>query len=144
VFVHEQGLFTGSDLDEHDRDESTICLLGYCDGVPAGSVRLFEVDPVTKVWQGDRLAVLPGFRASGLGGPLVRCAVATAGAYGGRVMVAHIQVANVGFFTRLGWSPAGGTEVYVGRPHQPMRIDLPDPARGALLATTFARGDAGD
>lgn len=144
VFVREQRLFTGSDLDEHDQDASTICLLGYCDGAPAGSVRLFEVDPDTGLWQGDRLAVLPRFRTSGVGAPLVRCAVATAGAYGGRVMVAHIQLPNVRFFTRLGWSASGETEIYVGRPHQQMRIALPDPARGALLATAFARGTSPD
>lgn len=140
VFVVEQGLFSGSDLDEHDLDASTVCLLGYCDGVAAGSVRLFEVDHVTGLWQGDRLAVLPRFRASGIGAPLVRCAVATAGAYGGRAMVAHIQLPNVRFFTRLGWSPSGETEIYVGRPHQQMQIGLPSPARGAMLATAFARG----
>ena len=132
VFVVEQGLFAGSDLDEHDRRESTICLLGYCDGVPAGSVRLYELDPDSGLWQGDRLAVLPRFRASGVGPPLVRSAVATAGALGGREMVAHIQLPNVSFFSRLGWSPDGGTEIYVGLPHQKMRIPLSGAARSRV------------
>lgn len=138
VFVREQAVFGGSDLDEHDRDRATICLLGFCGGLAAGSVRLYELDHPAGLWQGDRLAVLPRFRTSGIGGPLVRCAVATAGALGGREMVAHIQLPNVGFFTRLGWSPVGETEVYAGRPHQQMHIALADPDLAATLVAELA------
>jgi hypothetical protein len=55
---------------------------------------------------------------------LVRFAVATAHDRGGDVMTAHIQLANVGFFERLGWRCDGPVEVYVGVDHQPMAIDL--------------------
>ncbi|HEX6577791.1 MAG TPA: MSMEG_0567/Sll0786 family nitrogen starvation N-acetyltransferase, partial [Jiangellaceae bacterium] len=105
VFVLEQSVFIGSDRDEHDADGSAIHLVGYCDGVVAGSVRLYELDRSSGLWKGDRLAVLPRYRVNGLGAPLVRCAVALAGARGGRTMVAHVQPPNVAFFTRLGWSP---------------------------------------
>jgi putative N-acetyltransferase (TIGR04045 family) len=140
VFVDEQGVFERSDEDEHDRDGSAICLVGYYDGVAAGSVRLYELDGRTRLWQGDRLAVLPGYRTAGIGAPLVHCAVATAGAHGGEEMVAHIQLANVGFFARLGWRTHGEPEIYAGWPHQQMRIELPDPVSGAALAETLARG----
>ncbi|OLT21604.1 hypothetical protein BJF78_08355 [Pseudonocardia sp. CNS-139] len=72
----------------------------------------------------DRLAVLPEFRTAGLGGPLVRFAVATAGVRGGRLMRAHVQVANERFFHRLGWRTDGPVETYVGHPHVPMSIAL--------------------
>ena len=36
------------------------------------------------------------------------------GEHGGQLMVAHIQVANVGFFERLGWRCDGPREHYVG------------------------------
>ncbi|GAA4881708.1 MSMEG_0567/Sll0786 family nitrogen starvation N-acetyltransferase [Pseudonocardia benzenivorans] len=126
VFVTEQGLFDGSDLDEHDADPATIDVLGTVGGAPAGTVRLFPLDPAdpTGDWKGDRLAVLPEFRASGLGGPLVRFAVATAGARGGRRMQAMVQLANEAFFLRLGWRRLGAPELYVGRPHLRMDIDL--------------------
>jgi len=39
-------------------------------------------------------------------------------------MRAHIQVANVRFFRRLGWSAVGDPADYLGRPHQDMAIDL--------------------
>jgi putative N-acetyltransferase (TIGR04045 family) len=140
VFVLEQAVFARSDRDDHDEDGRAIHLVGYCDGVVAGGVRLYELDPSTGLWQGDRLAVLPPFRIRGLGAPLVRCAVAVAGAHGGRDMVAHIQVANVTFFTRLGWEPVGEPETYVGLPHQQMRIPLPAPDVGRSLAQAFAAG----
>lgn len=133
VFVDEQAVFAGSDLDSRDDEESTIAVLGYSDGIAVGTVRLFPLDLVEGRWQGDRLAVLSAYRTHGVGGPLVRYAVAAAGAHGGRTMVAHIQPANVAFFRRLGWVGAGEPEVYAGLPHQPMLIDLPP--RSEALAT---------
>jgi hypothetical protein len=55
-------------------------------------------------------------------------------------MVAHIQPPNVTFFTRLGWSSEGEPEIYVGLPHQRMRISLPAPDEGAAIARSLAAG----
>jgi len=131
VFVNEQKVFSGSDRDAHDEGRAVIHLLGRCGDTPAGAVRLFPVDETGRVWQGDRLCVLPPFRTRGLGAPLVRCAVATAGALGGATMIAHVQLPNVKFFRHLGWRPEGDTEIYAGREHQPMVIELPSPDDGA-------------
>lgn len=131
VFVLEQAVFAGQDRDERDRHPATRHVLGLVDGVPAGAVRLYPLDPAHPGgdWQGDRLAVLAAFRARRLGAPLVSFAVATAARLGGRRMVAHVQPANGAFFRRLGWRPLG-SELYVGRPHLLMDIDLTrtDPA----------------
>jgi hypothetical protein len=54
----------------------------------------------------------------------VRFAVRTASRLGGSVMLAHVQLANVPFFERLGWRPLGEPTPYVGRLHQRMAIDL--------------------
>ena len=78
-------------------------------------------------WQGDRLAVRSGLRHREVGAPLVDFAVATAAAWGGERMTAHVQVLNVRFFECLGWRRAGDPEIYVGLPHQPMVIDLAGP-----------------
>lgn len=133
VFVVEQALFAGSDRDARDERPGTEHVLAWLGAVPCGTVRLYPLaaDEAPEglagqaVWQGDRLAVLPRFRSATVGAPLVRHAVARAGALGGEVMVAHIQLANVAFFRRLGWQPAGAVETYVGHPHQPMAIALP-------------------
>jgi len=140
VFVEEQSVFTGSDRDSHDDEESVVRLLGFCDGVVAGSVRLFDLDPVAGVWQGDRLAVLPAYRLRGVGAPLVQCAVAAAAVHGGRLMKAHIQLGNVSFFERLGWTRGGEPELYAGLVHQPMNIALPTTSEGAGVLDRFAAG----
>jgi putative N-acetyltransferase (TIGR04045 family) len=127
VFVEEQGLFERTDHDEFDRDPTTRHVVGYADGVPIGTVRLYlapSADGDELLWKGDRLAVLPGHRHLRLGELLVRHAVATAAAAGGDRMIAFVQLANVTFFQRLGWSSVGEPVPYVGVPHQQMSIDL--------------------
>ena len=128
VFVREQRLFLpsgghGDDRDGHDAEPATIHVIGLAGGEICGTVRLY---PLTApgLWQGDRLAVLPRYRRLGLGGPLVRFAVATAAGRSGRQMEAYIQPGNVTFFEWLGWQRAGALAPYAGIPHQRMVIDL--------------------
>ncbi len=129
VFVTEQGLFrsgrglAGDDRDAHDDDPATIHVVGLVDGVAAGTVRLYPLGSPGR-WKGDRLAVLPEHRRAGLGAPLVRFAVAEAGARGGQEMEAYIQPANVAFFEWLGWRRAGGIVEYAGIGHQRMVTPL--------------------
>jgi putative N-acetyltransferase (TIGR04045 family) len=124
VFVEEQQLFARSDRDGYDDDPDVVHVLAFLNGEAVGTVRLFPLDRADRLWQGDRLAVVRSARIHGLGRPLVRFAVATAGERGGREMVAHIQLQNVALFERLGWHKHGDIEVYVGVAHQPMAIDL--------------------
>lgn len=125
VFVQEQRVFADSDWDAVDARSDVLHVLCRSNGVPAGTVRLYPLDPIAGTWQGDRLAVLPEFRtAAGLGATLVRFAVATAGAAGGLRMIAHVQQANERFFIHLGWTPHAA-EDYVGLPHVRMSIALP-------------------
>jgi len=123
VFVGEQGLFEVTDRDAHDDDPATLHVLALCGPEAAGTVRLYPLDEAG-LWKGDRLAVLPRFRRHGVGAPLVRFAVRTAGELGGREMVAQIQLANVAFFERLGWRRLGQAADYCGQPHQRMVIPL--------------------
>jgi putative N-acetyltransferase (TIGR04045 family) len=96
--------------------------VGLVDGEVVGTVRLYPL--AGRLWKGDRLAVLPGARVHRLGAQLVQFAVAAAGARGGTRMVAQVQVANVRFFERLGWSCDGPPGPYRGVMHQPMAIPL--------------------
>jgi putative N-acetyltransferase (TIGR04045 family) len=121
VFVDEQGLFA-DDRDDHDDDPATVHVLGFVDGVPAGTVRLYPIEGA--LWKGDRLAVRPDARRAGLGAPLVRYAVSTAQSLAGQQMNANVQMENVSFFRRLGWTTVGGPALYVGRLHQAMTIVL--------------------
>lgn len=129
VFVCEQRLFLppgggpGDDRDGHDADPATIHVIGLAGADICGTVRLYPL-AVPGLWQGDRLAVLPGSRRLGLGAPLVRFAVTTAARRGGARMQAYIQPGNVTFFEWLGWRRAGALAPYAGVPHQRMVIDL--------------------
>jgi putative N-acetyltransferase (TIGR04045 family) len=130
VFCAEQGMFGGDD-DRDARDDLSVTLhaVGIEDGVVGGTVRMYPLDSAARLWQGDRLAVLPAFRHGSLGGSLVRFAVRTAGDRAGERMVAMIQLANVRFFLALGWSLDGDVVDFHGRAHQPMAIAL-TPADG--------------
>jgi putative N-acetyltransferase (TIGR04045 family) len=125
VFVAEQGLFDGTDADEHDGDPATVHVLGSVDGEPAGTVRLYPLTDT--LWHGDRLAVLPAFRRSRIGAQLVRLAVELAGQRGGTRMRARVQLPNVRFFVHLGWSPTAAPADHLGVPHQWMTIPLGQP-----------------
>ena len=126
VFVEEQAVFARSDIDEHDARDDVVRVLALRGAEPVGAVRLYPLDPTSGLWKGDRLAVLADHRTCGVGAPLVRFAVAHARAHGGRRMIAHIQIANVQFFQRLGWSAWCEAEDYHGLTHQPMDIALTD------------------
>lgn len=124
VFVEEQGIMVFTDVDAWDRHPDTRHVLAAAGNHMAGTVRLYELDDAG-TWKGDRLAVLAAYRTSMVGARLVRYAVATAAAAGGRIMHATVQVANTRFFERLGWERDGDVAMHYHLPHQPMRIDLP-------------------
>jgi putative N-acetyltransferase (TIGR04045 family) len=123
VFVVAQRIFEHDDRDARDDDPATRHAIGLVGGHVAGAVRFYPLDG-DGLWKGDRLAVLPEERASQLGAELVRFAVRTAGELGGRRMVAQIQVPNVRFFQRLGWTCDGDAGPMFGVTHQPMSIAL--------------------
>ena len=125
VFCREQGMFGGADdRDARDAEAATLHAVGVERDAIGGTVRLYPLGADGRLWQGDRLAVLPAFRHGSLGGSLVRFAVRSAGARGGDRMVAMIQLPNVRFFLGLGWSLDGDVVDFHGRAHQPMAIAL--------------------
>ena len=122
IFVLEQGVFQDSDRDAHD-DEG-IPIVALVDGRVAGAVRCYPGED--GVWYGGRLAVRKEYRVGfDLGGMLVKKAV--------QVMeerkdvkrfLANIQIQNVRFFQRLGWTCLEEGSVINGRKHQVMEKTL--------------------
>ncbi len=123
VFVNEQGVLVQTDIDAYDSTPGVVHALAAQNDRCAGAVRLYPLDDQGR-WKGDRLAVLRNHRVTVLGAQLVRFATATASAAGGDVMEASVQLANVKFFQRLGWTCDGETREFFGLPHQPMLFDL--------------------
>lgn len=124
IFVEEQGLFHGTDVDEHDRNAIPIIAVDTQTGVVAGAVRCYPASD--DIWYGGRLAVLQPFRhsAASIGANLCRVAEATVIAHGCRQFLAYIQSQNVRFFQRLGWRVIGEPVNYHGQPHQLMQASL--------------------
>ncbi|WSF56981.1 GNAT family N-acetyltransferase [Streptomyces sp. NBC_01352] len=124
AFVHEQGLFTGHDLDDRDADLRTLVLVAKDDaGTVVGGVRLGPVadGPDIGWWAGGRLVVAPGARGPhGIGAALVRAACARAEAEGVLRFDATVQVRNEVLFKRLGWRRVRATTV-ADAPHVLMR-----------------------
>jgi putative N-acetyltransferase (TIGR04045 family) len=126
IFVEEQGLFDGSDLDDYDSDPATLHLVAVCvsDAAVVGAVRCYS--PGDDVWYGGRLAVLADYRRhpAAIGPNLCRLAEASVIDRGCRRFLAYIQMQNVRFFQRLGWTIVGEPGPYHGQPHQLMAASL--------------------
>ncbi|MGW5248383.1 MSMEG_0567/sll0787 family protein [Streptomyces sp. NPDC004129] len=136
VFVHDQRLFTGHDLDDRDADSRTVVLVAKGqDGAVVGGVRLGPVDdgPDMGWWVGGRLVVTPGARGPhGIGAALVRAACARAEAEGVLRFDATVQRRNEVLFRRLGWYPVRPVTL-AGAPHVLMRWPI-----GRIAAQTAA------
>jgi putative N-acetyltransferase (TIGR04045 family) len=137
VFVEEQRLFAGTDLDERDDDPRTVVLEARSpDGQLLGGVRAGPAGdgPDLGWWVGGRLVVDPAVRGAQRVGPaLVRAACAHAEQAGALRFDATVQTRWQRMFERLGWDAVRPATV-AGRPHMLMRWPIGRIA--ALVAAT--------
>ncbi|MGI4895907.1 MAG: MSMEG_0567/sll0787 family protein [Janthinobacterium lividum] len=116
VFVGEQHLFSGHDLDDTDADPRRRVLVAHApDGTVVGGVRLAPAEPGHPDlgwWRGSRLVVHPAARTSGgVGAALVRAACAHAEEVGALRFDATVQARNAVLFRRLGWERVRDVEL---------------------------------
>ena len=125
IFEREQGLFSDSDVDEHDAHATPIVALSHVAGMPhevIGVVRIYETESGT--WYGGRLGVAHDYRRVGaVGGALIHTAVETAHAHGCVRFLATVQERNVRYFEHYDFRPLGALTLR-GQPHQLMQADL--------------------
>lgn len=125
IFAREQGLFAGSDCDEHDAGAIPIVALGRVLGMAnevVGVVRIYPAGGGT--WYGGRLGVAHDYRRIGaVGGALIHTAVSTAHALGCSRFLATVQQRNVRYFEHYAFHVESEVSV-CGRPHALMRADL--------------------
>lgn len=119
VFVHEQGLFNGTDHDDVDDDPRSHALVAVtAEGKVLGGVRIApRRDPDIGWWFGSRLVVAkPARRLGRIGPALVKAACFLAESLGALRFDATVQLPNEILFRRLGWTRVG-TENVQGTPH---------------------------
>ncbi|NDJ19564.1 MSMEG_0567/Sll0786 family nitrogen starvation N-acetyltransferase [Myxacorys almedinensis] len=123
IFVEEQGLFSGSDVDELDAIAYPIIATASAGlGDVFGIVRIYEPEP--RLWYGGRLGVHAGFRRTGhIGKGLIYKAVTTANTWGCERFLATVQLQNVRFFQRHHWNSLEELTI-CGLPHHLMQADL--------------------
>jgi putative N-acetyltransferase (TIGR04045 family) len=125
IFEREQGLFTDSDVDEHDAHATPIVAMSHLAGMPdevIGVVRIYRSEGET--WYGGRLGVAHDYRRVGaVGGALIHTAVSTAHARGCTRFLATVQLRNVRYFEHYDFH-ARGELTLRGQLHQLMEADL--------------------
>jgi len=120
VFIEEQGVSEADEID--DLDGQAIHLLATVDGVPMGSARLLTYGEVGKI---GRVCVLKAARGTGLGGALMRAAVAQFRSLPGITKVKlGAQTHALGFYERLGFVAEGPEYMDAGIPHRDMVLML--------------------
>ncbi len=119
IFVEEQGLFDGSDVDEHDTNAHHIA--AFINDRIIGTVRVYREKE--NIWWGGRLAVLLRYRGRA-GRLLIQKAVETVSSLGAKNFFANVQIKNVKFFKSLGWKPVGEEFEINTVLHQLMEADL--------------------
>ena len=126
VFVLEQKVFEGTDVDSYDTDpyHKAVHIVAFneSDGSLVGAVRCYRKEGDT--WYGGRLSAAKGYRNGRVGAGLVRFAVKTMKETDCKTFLAYVQPQNVRFFERLGWEAVGEPETYEGLLHQLMKADL--------------------
>jgi putative N-acetyltransferase (TIGR04045 family) len=124
IFVEEQGLFQGDDLDSVDAIAHPIIAIDptAANLEVVGVVRIYE--PERRLWYGGRLGTRPDRRKGWqIGKGLIDQAVMTANAWGCDRFLATVQVQNVRFFQRLHWDSLEEVEI-LGVQHHLMEADL--------------------
>jgi putative N-acetyltransferase (TIGR04045 family) len=139
VFVDEQGLFSGHDLDDVDAGQATVVLVATDpSGKVVGGVRVapHDDDPLRGWWTGSRLAVSPEHRSGRrVGSSLVQAACALVEQAGALRFDATVQASAASFFSSLGWETVRPVTLAT-RPHLSMRWPITRAER--LAATTKA------
>jgi putative N-acetyltransferase (TIGR04045 family) len=124
IFVEEQALFQGDDVDQLDAIAYPIIAVATDISTleVAGVVRIYEAEP--RLWYGGRLGTHPDRRKGWqIGKGLIRQAVTTANAWGCDRFLATVQIQNVRFFQRLHWDSLEEIEI-LGISHHLMQADL--------------------
>lgn len=119
VFELEQGAIAEEELDEYDKNPSTVYALVYNDDVPVATGRIAQTHSGFKI---GRIAVLKSQRGQGTGALLVNSLCERAYELGANGICVDAQLHAVPFYEKLGFnSITNKTIIDRGIEHLPMR-----------------------
>ncbi len=117
VFIEEQGIPESEEWDDVDPvARHVLAVAQNRDAVGTG-----RLEPTGKI---GRIAVLPQYRGTGVGGLIMRHLVNHATESGFTRVYLHAQVAARSFYERLGFRADGPVFDEVGIPHQRMTLGI--------------------
>jgi predicted GNAT family N-acyltransferase len=117
VFVEEQGIPVVEEWDSVDPDaRHVLAFAEKRDAVGTG-----RLEPTGKI---GRVAVLPQYRGTGVGGAIVGYLVNQATELGFTKVYLHAQTAALAFYERLGFRAEGPVFDEVGIPHVRMHLGI--------------------
>ncbi len=121
VFIHEQHLTNVVDDDPYDAGSGAVVVLAWYGDAPVGTGRVH-------VWRGDAhiawVAVLPDYRARGVGWEIMVALLDAARELGARRVTLSAQTHAIGFYRRLGFETVGSIFVMGNIDHITMVRDL--------------------
>lgn len=120
VFVEEQGFSAIGEFDDVDR--TSLHVVGFEEGVPVCTGRMFEETPGVK--HVGRVAVLSRKRGSGLGLAMMELFAEKAREQGAKKIVLSAQADKEGFYERAGYVSTGKKTLDEGVPHVEMMLEL--------------------
>ena len=112
VFMEEQGFKNEFD----DIDETAIHAVGFIDGVPAATGRVFPAEEDGAYYLG-RLAVRKEFRKGGTGSAIVAFLENEAAKHGASKIILHAQIQAQPFYEKNGYTAEGEPFLDETTPH---------------------------
>ena len=112
VFIREQGIPHEEEFD--GLDDGAVHYLALTHGKPAGTMRIVREGSDMII---QRLAVLSGFRNTGIGSALLEHALGLARETGAGSVIIHAQVSRRTFYGRFGFREEGQVFRDCGIPH---------------------------
>ncbi|HMQ39971.1 MAG TPA: GNAT family N-acetyltransferase [Paracoccus sp. (in: a-proteobacteria)] len=119
VFIEEQGVSEAEEMD--DLDPQAIHFLGWIDGRPVATARIFVEGETGKI---GRVCVLAEARGTGAGLALMRATIAALRERGAKTAKLSSQTHAMPFYEKLGFVAYGSEYPDAGIPHRDMVLEL--------------------
>ena len=119
VFIDEQGIPEAEEID--DLDDEALHVLGWIDGVPVATARMFLDGSQGKI---GRVCVLAQARGTGAGAAIMQGAIAALRDRGAATVKLSSQSYAIPFYEKLGFVAYGPEYPDAGIPHRDMVLEL--------------------